>query len=38
MNYLSNLTIRLRAPDFYAEIVDEGDARINYSCIEVESE
>ena len=28
------LTIRLRARDFYAVIVDEGEARINYHRIE----
>ena len=27
---------RLRARDFYAVIVDEGEARINYHCIEIE--
>ena len=32
------LTIRLRARDFYAAIVDEGEARINYYRIEIESE
>ena len=32
------LTIRLRARDFYAVIVDEGEARINYQHIEIESE
>ena len=32
------LTIRLRARDFYAVIVDEGEARINYHRIEIESE
>ena len=32
------LTIRLRARDFYAVIVDEGEARINYPRIEIESE
>ena len=32
------LTIRLRARDFYAVIVDEGEARINYRRIEIESE
>ena len=32
------LTIRLRARDFYAMIVDEGEARINYHRIEIESE
>ena len=32
------LTLRLRARDFYAVIVDEGEARINYHCIEIESE
>ena len=32
------LTIRLRARDFYAVIVDEGEARINYHHIEIESE
>ena len=30
------LTIRLRARDFYAVIADEGEARINYHCIEIE--
>ena len=33
-----SLTIRLRARDFYAVIVDEGEARINYHRIEIESE
>ena len=32
------LTIRLLALDFYAVIVDEGKARINYHRIEIESE
>ena len=32
------LTIRLRARDFYAVIVDESKARINYHRIEIESE
>ena len=32
------LTIRLLALDFYAVIVDEGEARINYHRIEIESE
>ena len=32
------LTIRLGARDFYAVIVDEGEARINYHRIEIESE
>ena len=32
------LTIRLRARDFYAVIVDEGEARINYHRIQIESE
>ena len=32
------LTIRLRARDFYEVIVDEGEARINYHLIEIESE
>ena len=32
------LTIRLRAQDFYAVVVDEGEARINYHRIEIESE
>ena len=32
------LTIRLRAWDFYEVIVDEGEARINYHVIEIESE
>ena len=32
------LSIRLRARDFYAVIVDEGEARINYQRIEFESE
>ena len=40
--FLSNvcyLTIRLRAQDFYAvPIVDEGEARINYHLIEIDSE
>ena len=35
---LFHLTIRLRARDFYAVIVDEGEARINYQRIEIESE
>ena len=29
---------RLRASDFYEVIVDEGEARINYHLIEIESE
>ena len=33
-----SLTIRLRASDFYEVIVDEGEARINYHLIEIESE
>ena len=32
------LTISLRARDFYAVIFDEGEARINYHRIEIESE
>ena len=32
------LTIRLRARDFCEVIVDEGEARINYHLIEIESE
>ena len=32
------LTIRLRAQDFYAVIIDEGEVRINYHRIEIESE
>ena len=32
------LTLRLRARDFYAVIVDEGEARINCQRIEIESE
>ena len=32
------LTIRLPARDFYEVIVDEGEARINYHLIEIESE
>ena len=32
------LTIRLRARDFYAVIVDVGEDRINYERIEIESE
>ena len=32
------LTIRLWARDFYRVIVDEGEARINYHAIEIESE
>jgi hypothetical protein len=32
------LTIRLLALDFYEVIVDEGEARINYHLIEIESE
>ena len=32
------LTIRLRARDFYEVIVDEGEARINYHLIEIESD
>ena len=33
MQRATNFTIRLGAPDF-----DEGDARINYHLIEIESE
>ncbi len=33
-----NNIIRLRARDFYEVIVDEGEARINYHLIEIESE
>ena len=36
--YTHYLTIRLRAWDFYEVIVDEGEARINYHLIEIESE
>ena len=36
--YRLYLTIRLRAWDFYEVIVDEGEARINYHLIEIESE
>ena len=32
-----NPTIRLRLRDFYEGIVDEGEARINYHFIEIES-
>ena len=32
------LSIRLFALDFYCVIVDEGEARINYHAIEIESE
>ena len=32
------LTIRLLALDYYEVIVDEGEARINYHLIEIESE
>ena len=32
------LTIRLLALNFYEVIVDEGEARINYHLIEIESE
>ncbi len=32
------LTIRLRARDFYEVIVGEGEARINYHFVEIESE
>ena len=32
------LTIRLPARDFYAVTVDEGEARINYHRIEIETE
>ena len=32
------LTIRLRARDFYEVIVDEGESRINYHLVEIESE
>ena len=32
------LTIKLRAWDFCEVIVDEGQARINYHLIEIESE
>ena len=38
MAELLYLTIRLRAWDFYEVIVDEGEARINYHLIEIESE
>ena len=37
MSYINYLTIRLRARDFYVEIVDEGEAQINYPRIEIES-
>ena len=37
-NSINYLTIRLRAWDFYEVIVDEGEARINYHLIEIESE
>ena len=37
VSFLFYLTIRLRARDFYSVIVDEGEARINYHRIEVES-
>ena len=33
----STKTIRLLALDFYAMIVDEGEARINYHRIEISS-
>ncbi len=36
--YIFYLTIRLRARDFYEVIVDEGEARVNYHFIEIESE
>ena len=36
--FISYLTIRLRARDFYEVIVDEGEARINYHLIEIKSE
>ena len=36
--YIHYITIRLLALDFYAMIVDEGEARINYHRIEIESE
>ncbi len=32
------LAIRLRARDFYEVIVDEGEVRIKYHFIEIESE
>jgi hypothetical protein len=35
---IGTLTIRLRARDFYEVIVDEGEARINYHLIEIQSE
>jgi hypothetical protein len=34
----NRLTIRLRARDFYAVIVYEGEARINYHLVEIESD
>ena len=37
-NSNDQLTIRLRAWDFYEVIVDEGEDRINYHLIEIESE
>ena len=33
-----HVTIGLRARDLFAAIVDEGEARINYHRIEIESE
>jgi hypothetical protein len=33
-----HLTIRLRARGFYEVIVDQGEARINYHLVEIESE
>ena len=32
------LTIRLQARDFYAVIVEKGEARINYHHIKIEGE
>ena len=34
----AELAILILHQDFYAVIVDEGEARINYPCIEIESE
>ena len=33
-----HLTIRLRARNFYEVVVNEGEARVNYRFIEIESE
>ena len=38
ISMLPSAAIRLRARDFYEVIVDEGEARINYHFIEIESE